>query len=216
VNLHNAGAWANIGSFFIGCLAVYLMWEAQQPTPTVGSSGVGPPGTINPAVWIFLFGLVGAGALHFAAVIIQGRQLRMSGRQNSGAGLQTKTDEASKASSVHPPERMWVGPNVTPVYLQGLGDARTTREAQKLEEGFIGKWMKLSGIVFDVEEYTSEPHVTRVDLQQPGIRWPVGLEFDEKWHGHIIALRVGDKINVLGQIQAVNRLGLHLHNCELI
>jgi len=140
----------------------------------------------------------------------------MSGHQNNGRSLQTKTGKASKASSVHPPERMWVGPNVTPRYLQHLEDGRTTREAQKLEEDFVGKWMKLSGIVFDVKEYTSEPHVTKVDLQQPGIRWPVGLEFDEKWHGHIIALRIGDKINVLGQIEAVNQLGLQLHNCELI
>ena len=59
-------------------------------------------------------------------------------------------------------------------------------------------------------------HYTRVDIQQPGLIWPVGLEFDEKWYGHTTVLRVGDRINVLGQIESVHSLGLQLHNCELI
>jgi hypothetical protein len=76
--------------------------------------------------------------------------------------------------------------------------------------------MKLSGVVMDVHEHTTPAHVTVVDIQQPGIRWPVSLEFDEKWHGYTTVLRIGDTINVLGQIDEVGTLGLQLHNCEII
>lgn len=214
--LQKAGAWATIGSFFIGCLALYLMWRSQHPTSPTRSFAVHSVGSVGPAGWVFLFGLVGAGALNFAAVTIQSRSLKKPDRLTKRPTSQATTDTSSKTPTANPQVRIWVSPDTTPTYLQNLRDGRTTREAEKLEQDFIGKWMKLSGVVFDVHEYGADSHITRVEVQQQGLIWPVSLEFDEKWHGHVVVLRVGERIHAAGQIESVNRLGLRLQNCELV
>jgi hypothetical protein len=53
------------------------------------------------------------------------------------------------ALTTSPPEKR-ITIDVDPDYLFGLADDKTRAQAVKLQEPFIGKWMKLSGPIVDV------------------------------------------------------------------
>jgi hypothetical protein len=70
VDIQKAAALADIGSFFVGCAALYLMFSAQpQQPPAAPQQGV----TMSPTMWVFLGALLLSGALHAYAAFVHGR-----------------------------------------------------------------------------------------------------------------------------------------------
>src|SRR5581483_9843281 len=48
-------------------------------------------------------------------------------------------------------ERVFVGENVTPIYLVSFFNDHTALQASLMTKPFIGKWMKLTGLIRDVQ-----------------------------------------------------------------
>jgi hypothetical protein len=202
VNSQKVGAWANIGSFIVGCVALYFMWRAQHPA--ADSRAVTPTNPIPPVMWIFLLSLILAGFLHLRAAYIQANQ----------------TAKPSNVNKVVVPlgqseGRIFVSADVTSKFLIGLFEKHKTIDAKKLVEPFIGMWMQVSGSLSDVSELKSYGvivHLKRASL----VEATTALFFDQEWVDRLSILQKGSDITVIGQISDVDGLRVQLNHCELV
>jgi hypothetical protein len=79
----------------------------------------------------------------------------------------------------------------------------------------IGKWMKVSGPLGNVGDFTSFAQVTFV--HRPSPHPTVYMYFrKKKWFDRVSVLNRGNDITVVGRIREVRYGELHLDNCELI
>jgi hypothetical protein len=122
-----------------------------------------------------------------------------------------------------PSERVIV--DVSPAYLVGLFKDQTAIQAEKLTEAYRGQWMKVSGPLGDVLGSTTE--IAQVTFRgnasifgrsRVGLGYfQVFMYFDRgKWDERLAVLRPGSAITVLGRIGRVNRIEVHLGDCELV
>jgi hypothetical protein len=74
MDIHKAAAWANVGSFPVACIALYLVWRSQHPQ-TVGNGTAAQPVTyFHWSMWVFLAVLIFAGGLQLVAALIQSKK----------------------------------------------------------------------------------------------------------------------------------------------
>jgi hypothetical protein len=105
--------------------------------------------------------------------------------------------------------------DVTPLYLMDLFSEHTSIQAQRLIEPYIGKWIRISGPLGDVSdnEYFSQV----VFEHGPKMFAQVFMYFRQPNRSdRLSVLRRGTELTVLGQIERVNGMEVHLDNCELI
>ena len=111
-------------------------------------------------------------------------------------------------------DRVVVPDSVTIEYLTGLFDEeRTSAQANRLLEPFLGKWIRVSGRIHDVQEVGSNIVVSFYDHGQWLFTF---MEFDGSWVAHLSVKQKGDDIDVLGKIGRVSPNDLHLRDCELV
>ena len=103
---------------------------------------------------------------------------------------------------------------VTPTYLIGLFNGRTSMEGNRLLADFIGKWIAVSGRVNDVSEFSSDHLFVQVHDDTPDEVY-VSLSFRGEWADRASTMRRGDLIHVIGEIKEADRAGLALDPCEL-
>ena len=117
-------------------------------------------------------------------------------------------------------ERIFV--DVSPDQFGQLFVGRTDAEAQRSIEPYIGKWMALSGSVYDVSILT-HPHDTTAIVQLYR-KWPLGanlpmaveLIFPSRSSGRANILRVGSSISAACKISNVSRIDIKLTQCEFV
>jgi hypothetical protein len=107
--------------------------------------------------------------------------------------------------------------DVTPEYLAGLFDEQhTIIQNERLLDAFVGKWMRVSGVVEDVFATSeSRAHVT-FPYEGPG-NPSVVMDFEGKTviDNELRVLKKGDRITVIGQIESASSSLLGLEKCEL-
>jgi hypothetical protein len=201
LNLNKLSAWANIGSFFVGLIAlVYLLWPKNQ---TQGNPSV----NFLPApIWVFVCTLLLAGFLHLAAARIQSRTPTPTTR--------TASAFLTKVPSPQQEGRVFLGPDITAKFLSNFYREHTTMQANKMVEIYIGKWIKTSGSVRNVGDLDS--YGILVFLEHIGFEPKFTLVFDKKWVDRLSVLRPGNPINVIGKIYEIHSGGARLVDCELI
>jgi hypothetical protein len=123
-------------------------------------------------------------------------------------------------------ERIFVGESITAEYLMGLFSipGRTSFQARTDANAFMGKWMKVSGVMRDVS--MSDPtqkfaqmvfkRDENIKIDDPLYFATLYMMFRNGWIQRALILRPGDKITVIGQIERVDAVSLQLTNCELI
>lgn len=111
-----------------------------------------------------------------------------------------------------PSERTFV--DASPEYLLGFFNEHTSAQAGRLITPYIGKWMRVSGVVLDVD---SESDRTIIRLRGESIRTMVTALFTEqKWIERVETLRQNQPITVIGRISRVGRISLWLERCEVV
>jgi hypothetical protein len=145
----------------------------------------------------------------------------------------TTTDEAPFKSgspdteAAAPPQdqaRVFVPPNVTPEYLVGLFDDRTDVQAKTLVDPYIGKWMTVSGPLGNVgtrNDYFAQVTFQNKGMFEEGTRFEIhGVVFmyfrDPRSDERLAMLRPGTEITVVGRLERVTGIDVHLDDCELI
>jgi hypothetical protein len=123
---------------------------------------------------------------------------------------------ADSAQDVKPPfessSRLIV--DVTPEYLMELFREHTSIQGQRLIEPYIGKWMRVSGLLGDVSnnEYFSQV----VFEHRPRTFTALYMYFRQPDRSdRLSVLPRKTKLTVLGQIERVTSMEVHLDNCEL-
>jgi hypothetical protein len=112
-----------------------------------------------------------------------------------------------------PEERSFV--DVTPEDLRRVFEEHTEIQARTRVADVIGKWMKVSGPLGNVGDFTSFSQVTFA--HRPSLHAIVYMYFrKKKWFDRLSVLNGGDSITVVGRIREVTGSGLYLDNCELI
>lgn len=103
--------------------------------------------------------------------------------------------------------------SATPDELIKVFDGRTTAQGERLAQAYAGKWLQVRGVVSDVQSDSGggEKIVSKVGDGVTAV-----LYFHKKWRDVLSALRKGDTVTVLGQIQYVYTNHIALINCDLI
>jgi hypothetical protein len=212
--LEKAHDVSSIGTFVLTIVVVALM-VIPMLWP---SSGIAVAGGQRMVGWlmpsILAVCLLLAGALHLLA----------ARTRHEPSPARTEVPERMRAPATSPPRlgaqnlegRVFVGPDITPQFLQSLLKAHTEVQAEKLLDIYVGKWMQLSGEVCHVGkfEYGSS---TVMFAGQPDKDDPaVMLYFSKVWTERLSVLRLGNNINVIGRIGSVNGLRVRLDDCELV
>jgi hypothetical protein len=105
--------------------------------------------------------------------------------------------------------------NVPPEYLISLFKEHTSAEVKRIIAPYIGKWMEVSGPVLDVSDHSSFSTVTiPAPASQSFTR--VYMYFRQPDRSHIVSLRPGTEVTVLGQLENVYSVQVELNHCELI
>jgi len=111
-----------------------------------------------------------------------------------------------------PEERTFVDRD--PAELTGIFEEHTAIQATKRVAESIGKWIKVSGSLDYVGNFTSFVQVTFKSRSPDPI---VYMYFRKrKWFDLVSVLNKGDKIIVIGRIKEIRHGELHLDNCELV
>jgi hypothetical protein len=114
-------------------------------------------------------------------------------------------------------QRVFVGKEVTPKYLNKLLEGRTKIQAQALVDIYVGKWMKVSGKLATVSS-PSEPSFTmQVTFKTKTLEFnDLYMFFSSKWRDRLAIMTIGQQITVVGKIDEVNAFGVQLKECELV
>ena len=111
------------------------------------------------------------------------------------------------------PERVFLPGDVDPKYLTSLYRENTSLQADAIARNYIGKWMKLSVAVEDIERgYDGSFRI----FSYQGSHIAVGMVFTADWGDRVSVLRRGSQITVVGILHEVDSRVIHLRNCELI
>jgi hypothetical protein len=119
-------------------------------------------------------------------------------------------------------ERIFVGAEITPVFLACLYRTHTSVQANKLASIYLSKWMHVSGSVSDVRadmwgEKDREVLVHLFHQEKKGDKKPVMIlfRFEEKWRERVLMLKQGQKIDAFGRITDIDWRSVVLKQCEL-
>lgn len=128
-----------------------------------------------------------------------------SSPSTSQATATQKTGEAEKQIMVSVP----IGQ-----LIDSVAD-HTMAEADRLMAPYIGKWIRVSGLVDDV---TEEAAYWLVFIQLPESHRLVALSFNTQTSmNQVSVLRKGEQLNVLGKIKKISSVGTPtLSNCEIV
>ena len=112
-----------------------------------------------------------------------------------------------------PEERTFV--DSRPEDLTRVFEEHTEIQARTRVANAIGKWMKVSGPLGNVSDFTSFSQVTFA--HRPFPHPTVYMYFRKKrWFDRVSVLNRGNDITVVGRIREVRYGELHLDNCELM
>jgi len=101
-------------------------------------------------------------------------------------------------------------------YLLGFFKEHTNAQAQKLIETYLGKWIKLTSEVKNVDELPDEVMVFAGISIPPKIQH-IFFHFNDQVNiDRAKLLRRDEEITILGEIVVVEAHSIHLKNCEFV
>ncbi|SRR6266851_4049921 len=102
-----------------------------------------------------------------------------------------------------------------PSYLMGLYQGTTKIRADRLAAIYVGKWLRVSGSVYNVGSSLGVQIV--VVLQEEGQEEPrLFLVFNESWAERLELLHPKQEIKALGKIERISSTTIDFRECELI
>jgi hypothetical protein len=105
--------------------------------------------------------------------------------------------------------------DVTPDYLMNLYKDNLSAHADKLMSRYIGKWIKVSGQILDIDGPDLVGGMT-AKFAKPGILGVTIMNYDKKWSSILLTMRRGQNITTLCQIVDASTSVVDLQNCELL
>ncbi len=126
--------------------------------------------------------------------------------------------QAVAQSSPRDEKRVFLGESITPGFLMGLCAEKTAIHGQRSTSVYIGKWMRLEGLVNNISDHgyrlfvSVRVPITRAGTESDTLVW---LSFTGD-RDQLEIMQKGDKIVAVGQIKAIKELEIDLTDCELV
>jgi hypothetical protein len=165
------------------------------------------------------------GALVFAgsliAILFRFDQTRLSSGNSFRADAQAHprpSPETSAPLNLSKPSevRIFVRPDITPSYLRNFYDENTRLQASKLVEPFLGKWIRVSGKMYNVSQIGEGFHMSmQLEGEENTTRF-MFLGFEKEQKDKVSLIRRGASISVEGKIKEVGTSDLTLSDCEIV
>jgi hypothetical protein len=217
MDIHKLAAWANVGSFAIGCVALYLVWPSQRPPTPENGAAAQPVTSFHSSMWIFLLVLFLAGLLHLVAAVVQRNRDHVP--VPSAPQTRNLAPSPNPVGNVPPPSTpppsgfdaqttLPDGRVINSCSLEYL--ARTHREntLDQFNRLLGGKWIKISGKIDD----NHGNGLVYLMHSSPLIR----LQFAKGWEQQLSLLGRGSTVIVRGKVSAASGAAIVLGECELL
>lgn len=109
-------------------------------------------------------------------------------------------------------KRVYVSAGLTPDKLMAMCKDKTTHQAKRIVEPYLGKWMRVEGVVRDYSQYSDDLAAVAVETNGfASIRFYFNDDFER-----LEMLEVGETITVDGKIKEIDSLAFHLKECEIV
>jgi hypothetical protein len=118
---------------------------------------------------------------------------------------------------------------VTPAFLMNLYSGHTDIQARVLTEPYLGKWIRVSGVLENIKPPSHPVDVARwlgtnrmivslkSAIKEDDTKVGRGIfYFNEDWFDRIRVIPIGRRIDLAGQISDIDRTTISIENCELI
>ncbi len=130
-------------------------------------------------------------------------------RLSSSEIMTTQQDNISDDKS----ERVII--DVTPDFLIGLHKNYMSIEAKRLLAPYIGKWIKVSGLIDDINSHERGVLVTL--MMEPNDIWPkVYMHCEIEWLDRLSVIKKDTKISAIGQIKDISPHNISLFHGEIL
>jgi len=113
-----------------------------------------------------------------------------------------------------PEERIFIHSDITPQYLLGLREGMTNIQAKAALSLYIGKWMKVSGPLMEIDDNRPRFDFAFATLCEHGLGWEATLTFTRDID-RLSTFRKGDVVNAIGKIVGASGGQVNLVDCEL-
>jgi len=137
--------------------------------------------------------------------------------------LLTGKTPIAKPEDIAKQERVFVPPELTPERLFSFYQDNTSIQAAERVKPHIGQWIKVTGTLGNVRPWTGSSSQVTFEPSSTPVFERTWLDYttiymyfrDAQKIDRFKILKRGDKITVIGQLQEVDAVDLHLDNCEL-
>src|SRR5579863_6187510 len=152
----------SIGTFVLTIVVIVLMvipmlWPTEPPQQSAAAAGGHPLmiGWVMPSILAFC--LLLAGVLQLLAARTRHRPSLASPAALQRMPLPVFSPPPPVLPVLVPPleEKIFVGPDITPQFLTDIARNHTYIQASKMLEIYIGKWMKVSGVISNVSQIST-------------------------------------------------------------
>lgn len=120
-------------------------------------------------------------------------------------------------------EPIWLGNNITPIFLVEQHEGKTSIEADDITRKYLGHWMKVGGFIRDIFQlsgnhlmivlsYPRTVIIAGFEMQQP-VEIRATFQDDFK---RLKLRRAGDYLSISGQLKSVSYGEIDLELCRLI
>jgi hypothetical protein len=126
-------------------------------------------------------------------------------------------NETSQTNQQLEPPKTRVIIDVSPAVLVGIYKNHISIEADKLIQSYIGKSIRVSGLIGDVFQNTKDNITVILKIGKDiDDRILIFCRFSAPWHDRAEILRREQSVKILGQIDLVENYTVRLIDCELV
>jgi hypothetical protein len=217
VDIHKVAAWANVGSFALGCIALYLVWPSRHPQTGQNAAVAQPVPSFHPSMWIFLLVLFVAGLLHLVAALKQPKSVQAqapipapfpSPAPITKAGGDVPVANTPQLSGFDAQTILPDGRAINSCSLEFLARMYRENTLDRFNRLLAGNWIKISGKIDD----NHGNGLVYLVHTSPLIR----LQFAKGWEEQLSVLKRGSSITVRGKVLAASGSAIGLGECELL
>ncbi len=134
--------------------------------------------------------------------------------------LASQPDTSDEAPSE---EKIWLGSNITPIFLVEQHDNKTSVEANDITDKYLGNWMKADGFIRDMFQLSN--NWLLIALSHPRTVIFGGFEMQQPVEIHatfrddfkrLKLRRAGDFLSITGRLKSVSYGRIDLDDCALV
>ena len=201
MDLYKFSALANIGSFLLGCVIVYLAIKERRTGKVMGEGTLKTVTSPNPLVWVFLAGMILSGYLQFKAASIQ-----------FGGASKPQVESSSTPPEVTTKHsRTFVTPDMRMDDLRDIVKSSTQLPGEKKTTDYIGKWIKFSGLVSYIDSGQGSLYIAfQANNDDPSVDAFVSNSYSDQ----ASTIKAGQTTELVCQIVRISSHNVRLDNCE--